>query len=95
MNRRMLFAAIACATLDERQREWIFQPSDRAWGGSAAVAEGMVVIGSGAPRMAAPCDTLLSPISPTGIQTKRACDFSGFTASHRAAQCGHCASKKT
>lgn len=23
-----------CATLDARQREWIFQPSDRAWGGA-------------------------------------------------------------
>ena len=21
-----------CSTLDERQREWIFQPSDRSWG---------------------------------------------------------------
>ncbi len=27
-----------CATLDERQRAWIFQPSDRSWGGSAALA---------------------------------------------------------
>jgi uncharacterized protein len=47
--RKTLFAAAAlaaaltmgCATLDERQREWIFQPGDRAWGGSAALAEGM------------------------------------------------------
>ncbi|RZJ55303.1 MAG: alpha/beta hydrolase, partial [Acidovorax sp.] len=23
-----------CATLDAKQREWIFQPSDRSWGGS-------------------------------------------------------------
>ena len=30
-----------CATLDERQRSWIFQPSDRAWGGSAALARDM------------------------------------------------------
>lgn len=30
-----------CATLDEKQRAWIFQPSDRAWGGSASQAEGM------------------------------------------------------
>lgn len=30
-----------CATLDEQQRRWIFQPSDRAWGGSAGAAEGM------------------------------------------------------
>ncbi|MDO9096262.1 MAG: alpha/beta fold hydrolase [Rubrivivax sp.] len=29
-----------CATLDEHQRRWIFQPSDRSWGGGAA-AEGM------------------------------------------------------
>ena len=30
-----------CATLDERQRAWIFQPSDRSWGGSAALAKDM------------------------------------------------------
>ncbi len=28
-----------CSTLDERQRAWIFQPSDRSWGG--LTAEGM------------------------------------------------------
>ena len=46
MKRRLLFACAAlaafltvgCASLDERQRSWIFQPSDRAWGGSAALA---------------------------------------------------------
>jgi len=32
---------LGCATLDEKQREWIFQPSDRAWGGSAGLAAGM------------------------------------------------------
>ncbi len=40
-----LFATLAvlagCATLDEQQRSWIFQPSDRAWGGTAHQAEGM------------------------------------------------------
>jgi alpha-beta hydrolase superfamily lysophospholipase len=49
MQRRLLFAAAAlaalltvgCTTLDERQRAWIFQPSDRAWGGSAALAQDM------------------------------------------------------
>ena len=30
-----------CATLDEKQRDWIFQPSDRTWGGGAAAAVGM------------------------------------------------------
>lgn len=30
-----------CATLDEKQREWIFQPSDRTWAGGQAAAEGM------------------------------------------------------
>ena len=31
-------AALAgCAGLDEQQRRWIFQPSDRAWGNSAAM----------------------------------------------------------
>ena len=33
-------ALTGCATLDEKQREWIFQPSDRSWGGAGA-AEGM------------------------------------------------------
>lgn len=39
----LLAAALAfgCATLDEKQRAWIFQPSDRAWGGTAQLAEGM------------------------------------------------------
>lgn len=30
-----------CATLDERQRSWIFQPGDRTWWGGLAAAEGM------------------------------------------------------
>ena len=30
-----------CVTLDERQREWIFQPGDRTWWGGLAAAEGM------------------------------------------------------
>lgn len=29
----MLAVLAGCATLDAKQREWIFQPSDRAWGG--------------------------------------------------------------
>lgn len=51
MSRKLLFAALAallagalsmgCATLDERQRAWIFQPSDRSWGGSAELARDM------------------------------------------------------
>lgn len=49
MKRRLVLASLAtvialtvgCATLEERQREWIFQPGDRAWGGSASLAEGM------------------------------------------------------
>ena len=40
-----LFAALAllasCSTLDEKQRAWIFQPSDRSWGAGALAAEGM------------------------------------------------------
>lgn len=31
----LLLASWGCSTLDEKQRSWIFQPSDRAWGGSA------------------------------------------------------------
>ena len=34
-------AMVGCSALDERQRDWIFQPGDRSWGGSAAQAEGM------------------------------------------------------
>jgi uncharacterized protein len=30
-----------CSSLDERQRAWIFQPSDRTWSGGLAAAEGM------------------------------------------------------
>lgn len=50
MKRRYLLAAAAaltalltvgCATLDERQREWIFQPGDRSWGSSAEQARDM------------------------------------------------------
>ena len=49
MKRRYLFAAAAlaaalnmgCSSLDERQRAWIFQPSDRSWGGSAELAREM------------------------------------------------------
>ena len=36
-----LLALGGCATLDEQQRRWIFQPSDRAWGSSASLADGM------------------------------------------------------
>lgn len=32
---------VGCGTLDEKQRAWIFQPSDRSWGGSAALAQDM------------------------------------------------------
>jgi alpha-beta hydrolase superfamily lysophospholipase len=32
---------IGCTTLDEKQRAWIFQPSDRSWSGGAAAAVGM------------------------------------------------------
>jgi len=51
MKRWTLFASLAlalviavlagCSTLDERQRAWIFQPSDRTWSGGLAAAEGM------------------------------------------------------
>jgi uncharacterized protein len=35
-------AALAgCVSLDEKQREWIFQPSDRTWSGGLAAAQGM------------------------------------------------------
>ncbi|SHN36238.1 alpha/beta hydrolase [Rhizobacter sp. OV335] len=37
----LLGLQIGCATLDERQRAWIFQPGDRVWYGGAAAAKGM------------------------------------------------------
>ncbi|BEU97525.1 alpha/beta fold hydrolase [Acidovorax sp. DW039] len=48
MKRTPLFAMLAlamavtagCSTLDAKQREWIFQPSDRSWGGAPST-EGM------------------------------------------------------
>eukprot|EP01035_Chromulina_nebulosa_P004769 gene4769-6503_t len=33
--------AAGCSTLDEQQRQWIFQPSDRSWGNTASMAQGM------------------------------------------------------
>lgn len=33
--------SVSCAVLDEKQRAWIFQPSDRTWSGGLAAAEGM------------------------------------------------------
>ncbi|MDP3521466.1 MAG: alpha/beta fold hydrolase [Hydrogenophaga sp.] len=46
--KRLLFVLIAalgllagCATLDEKQRQWIFQPSDRSWSRGAEAATGM------------------------------------------------------
>ena len=30
-----------CATLDQKQREWVFQPSKQSWWGGATAAEGM------------------------------------------------------
>lgn len=38
----VLLAVMAgCATLEERQRVWIFQPSDRSWGRGEEIAAGM------------------------------------------------------
>jgi hypothetical protein len=37
----LLLALAGCATLDEKQREWIFQPGDRTWAYGASAAEGM------------------------------------------------------
>jgi alpha-beta hydrolase superfamily lysophospholipase len=32
---------VGCTSLDEKQRAWIFQPSDRSWGGAAELARDM------------------------------------------------------
>jgi uncharacterized protein len=37
----LLGVAGGCAVLDEQQRKWIFQPSDRTWWGGLSAAEGM------------------------------------------------------
>ena len=37
----LLLAIGGCTTLDEKQREWIFQPSTQTWYGAGAAAEGM------------------------------------------------------
>ncbi len=38
----LVLAVLAgCSTLEEKQGEWIFQPSDRSWRGGVAAAEGM------------------------------------------------------
>ncbi len=37
----LLLGMAGCATLDEKQRAWIFQPSDRTWSGGLAAAQGM------------------------------------------------------
>ena len=39
--RAALAMLVGCSTLDEKQRAWIFQPSDRTWGGGLAAANGM------------------------------------------------------
>ena len=36
-----LLLLAGCATLDEKQRDWIFQPGDRSWGSSAELSDGM------------------------------------------------------
>jgi uncharacterized protein len=38
----LVFAVLAgCATLDDKQGEWIFQPSDRSWSSGLEAAQGM------------------------------------------------------
>ncbi len=37
----LVISLAGCSTLDEKQRAWIFQPSDRSWGAASVAAEGM------------------------------------------------------
>jgi hypothetical protein len=37
----LALSVAGCSVLDQKQREWIFQPSDRTWSGGLAAAEGM------------------------------------------------------
>ena len=36
--------ATGCSSLDVKQREWIFQPTDRTWSGGLAAAQGMAEV---------------------------------------------------
>src|SRR4051812_9399191 len=55
----------------------------------------MAADGSFAARIVAPCVVLALFKMPTGIHTNFVCLVSGLAAFQSAAQCGHCASKKT
>jgi pimeloyl-ACP methyl ester carboxylesterase len=37
----LVLGLAGCQTLDQQQRRWIFQPSDRSWGSSATAADGL------------------------------------------------------
>ncbi len=60
-----------------------------------ASCSSIVATGSLDASIAAPCPSLVLFSSATGIQTNLAWDFSGRAERHRAAQWGHCGSKKT
>ncbi len=58
-------ASSGCTTLDERQREWIFQPSDRSGAGGAAAAEGMSDVWIEFTPLEAPADA--APVKLHGL----------------------------
>jgi len=71
----IIFAVLAgSAALDEKQRSWIFQPSDRSWGASAELAKGMqnVWIAFNSPTTGLPARLhglwLPADASPSGAQ---------------------------
>ncbi|HET7792427.1 MAG TPA: alpha/beta fold hydrolase [Rhizobacter sp.] len=75
--RRLLGAALlialalglqmGCASLDERQRSWIFQPSDRTWAGGLAAAEGMQDVWIGFDAPAADDNKAREPVKLHGL----------------------------
>ena len=41
LSSTLALLSAGCSSLDERQRAWIFQPSDRSWGRAEEIARGM------------------------------------------------------
>ena len=63
-----------CTALDEQQRRWIFQPSDRTWAGGLAAAQGMqdvwIEFEAGRPETARSAVAGAAPASPTAAAAR-------------------------
>ena len=86
-------ALLGCAALDQKQREWVFQPSDRSWGAGADIAAGMQELWiefrprSGGTLDSGETPTLANPLVPTdliaGANTSARADPAGGAPSAR------------